>query len=73
MVLLSMKSKVLFYQAYQIKLECVVYHDIEKGTELMQVDGQQSLQVVNMGDGVLRLFVTISPMGTDAFATDADI
>ncbi|MCQ4936496.1 MULTISPECIES: cupin domain-containing protein [Anaerotignum] len=41
--------------------------------ELMQVDGQESLQVVNMGDGVLRLFVTISPMGTDAFATDADI
>ena len=41
--------------------------------ELMQVDGQESLQVVNMGDGVLRLFVTISPMGTDAFAKDADI
>ncbi len=41
--------------------------------ELMQVDGQESLQVINSGEDVLRLFVTISPMGTEAFATDADI
>lgn len=41
--------------------------------ELMQVDGQESLQVINTGEDVLRLYVTISPMGTDAFATDADI
>ena len=41
--------------------------------ELIQVDGQESLQVINIGDGVLRLFVTISPMGTEAFATDANV
>ncbi|WP_333594758.1 cupin domain-containing protein [Anaerospora hongkongensis] len=41
--------------------------------ELMQVDGQESLQVINSGEDVLRLFVTISPMGTEAFAKDADI
>lgn len=41
--------------------------------ELMQVDGQESLQVINMGEGVLRLYVTISPMGTEAFATDANV
>ncbi|PPK79663.1 hypothetical protein BXY41_109142 [Lacrimispora xylanisolvens] len=39
--------------------------------ELMQVDGQESLQVINIGGDVLRLFVTISPMGSEAFATDA--
>lgn len=41
--------------------------------ELMQVDGQESMQVENIGDDTLRLFVTISPMGSEAFATDADI
>ena len=41
--------------------------------ELMQVDGQESLQVINTGEGVLRLFVTISPMGSEAFATDANV
>ena len=41
--------------------------------ELMQVDGQESLQVINTGDDVLRLFVTISPMGLEAFATDANV
>ena len=41
--------------------------------ELMQVDGQESVQVKNTGDSTLRLFVTISPMGTDAFAKDADV
>ena len=41
--------------------------------ELMQVDGQESLQVINTGDNVLRLYVTISPMGTEAFATDANV
>lgn len=41
--------------------------------ELMQVDGQESLQVINIGEEVLRLFVTISPMGSEAFATDANV
>lgn len=41
--------------------------------ELMQVDGQESLQVINSGNEVLRLYVTISPMGTEAFATDANV
>ncbi len=41
--------------------------------QLMQVDGRESLQVINTGDAVLRLFVTISPMGSEAFATDADV
>ncbi len=41
--------------------------------ELMQVDGQESLQVINTGENVLRLFVTISPMGSEAFATDANV
>lgn len=41
--------------------------------ELMEVDGQESLQVINAGDQVLRLFVTISPMGSEAFATDANV
>lgn len=41
--------------------------------ELMQVDGQESLQVINSGKDVLRLFVTISPIGAEAFATDADV
>jgi len=41
--------------------------------ELMQVDGQESLQVINIGSDVLRLFVTISPMGLEAFATDANV
>ena len=41
--------------------------------ELTQVDGQESLQVINTGEEVLRLFVTISPMGSEAFATDADV
>jgi quercetin dioxygenase-like cupin family protein len=41
--------------------------------ELMQVDGQESLQVINTGEGVLRIFVTISPMGSEAFATDANV
>ncbi|SEP39335.1 cupin domain-containing protein [Propionispora vibrioides] len=41
--------------------------------ELMQVDGQESMQVINIGEDVLRLLVTISPMGSEAFATDADI
>ncbi|MEA5083490.1 MAG: cupin [Lachnospiraceae bacterium] len=41
--------------------------------ELMQINGQESLQVINMGEDVLRLYVTISPMGSDAFAADANI
>lgn len=41
--------------------------------ELMQVDGKESLQVINIGSGVLRIFVTISPMGSEAFATDANV
>jgi len=41
--------------------------------ELMQVDGQESMQVINNGEGVLRLLVTISPMGTEAFAKDANV
>jgi quercetin dioxygenase-like cupin family protein len=41
--------------------------------ELMQVDGQESLQVINVGEEVLRLYVTISPMGSEAFATDANV
>ncbi|MEG6585433.1 cupin domain-containing protein [Dendrosporobacter sp. 1207_IL3150] len=41
--------------------------------ELMQVDGQESMQVINVGEDVMRLFVTISPMGSEAFATDADV
>lgn len=41
--------------------------------QLIQVDGQESLQVTNVGKDVLRLFVTISPMGLEAFATNADI
>ncbi|KAB1438005.1 cupin domain-containing protein [Candidatus Galacturonibacter soehngenii] len=41
--------------------------------ELMQVDGQESLQVINSGEDILRLYVTISPMGSEAFATDANI
>lgn len=41
--------------------------------ELMQVDGQESLQVINNGEDVLRLYVTISPMGSEAFATDANV
>lgn len=41
--------------------------------ELMQVDGRESMQVVNTGEEILRLFVTISPMGMEGFARDADI
>ena len=41
--------------------------------ELMQIDGQESLQVINTGEVVLRLYVTISPMGSEAFATDANV
>ncbi|NMB44337.1 MAG: cupin domain-containing protein [Clostridiales bacterium] len=41
--------------------------------ELMQIDGQESMQVINVGDDVLRLYVTISPIGSEAFATNADI
>lgn len=41
--------------------------------ELMQVDGQESLQVINTGDDTLRLYVTISPMGSETFATDANV
>lgn len=41
--------------------------------ELMQVDGQESMQVINNGEDALRLFVTISPMGSEAFAIDADV
>lgn len=41
--------------------------------ELMQVDGPESMQVENAGDDILRLFVSISPIGTDAFAQDADV
>lgn len=41
--------------------------------ELMQVDGQESMQVKNVGENILRLFVTISPIGTEAFANNADI
>ncbi len=41
--------------------------------ELMQVDGRESVQVINIGEKVLRLYVTISPIGSEAFATDANI
>lgn len=41
--------------------------------EIIQVDGKESLQVDNIGDKVLRLFVTISPIGSESFATDADV
>lgn len=41
--------------------------------ELMQIDGQESMQVINVGEGILRLYVTISPMGSEAFATDANV
>ncbi len=41
--------------------------------ELMQVDGQESLQVINTSEDILRLYVTISPMGSEAFATDANV
>ena len=41
--------------------------------ELMQIDGQESMQVINTGDDVLRLYVTISPIGSEAFAADANI
>lgn len=41
--------------------------------ELMEVDGKESLQVINIGSDVLRLFVTISPMGSEAFSTDANV
>lgn len=41
--------------------------------ELIQVDGQESMQVVSTGAETLRLFVTISPMGSERFATDADV
>jgi quercetin dioxygenase-like cupin family protein len=41
--------------------------------ELIQVDGKESLQVINTGKEVLRLYVTISPMGSEAFATDANV
>lgn len=44
-----------------------------KTGELMQVDGQESLQVINVGEDVLRLYVTISPIGSEAFATDANV
>lgn len=44
-----------------------------KQGELIQVDGKESLQVVNIGQDILRLYVTISPMGTEAFASDADL
>lgn len=41
--------------------------------ELMQVDGKESVQIINIGEDVLRLYVTISPMGSEAFATDANV
>jgi quercetin dioxygenase-like cupin family protein len=49
------------------------YETLLQVGELMQVDGQESLQVMNIGNDVLRLFVTISPMGSEAFATDANV
>jgi len=36
--------------------------------ELMQVDGQGSLQVINAGEEVSRLYVSIPPMGSEGFA-----
>lgn len=44
-----------------------------KPGELIQVDGHESLQVENIGEATLRLYVSISPIGSEAFATDADI
>jgi|LSQX01.1.fsa_nt_gb quercetin dioxygenase-like cupin family protein len=41
--------------------------------ELMKVEGSEKMQVINQGEGTLRLFVTIAPMGNEAFARDADI
>ena len=41
--------------------------------ELMQIDGQEHMQVLNTGKGVLRLYVTISPIGSEDFAKDVDI
>lgn len=40
--------------------------------ELMQIDGSESLQVLNSGDNILRLLVSISPMGSEDFANDGD-
>lgn len=40
--------------------------------ELMQVDGKESMQVINIGEDVSRLYVTISPMDSEAFATGAN-
>jgi quercetin dioxygenase-like cupin family protein len=44
-----------------------------KEGEVIQVDGKESLQVENTGNDTLRLYVTISPIGSEAFATDADV
>lgn len=44
-----------------------------KPGELMQIDGQQKMEVLNTGEDVLRLYVTISPIGSENFASDADI
>ncbi|NLB70408.1 MAG: cupin domain-containing protein [Chloroflexi bacterium] len=41
--------------------------------ELIKVEGNEKVQVVNQGEGTLRLFVTIAPMGNEAFAKDADV
>lgn len=41
--------------------------------ELMQVDGNESMQVKNTGTEILRLYVSISPIGSEDFAKDADL
>ena len=46
--------------------------DLEVG-QLMEIDGEEHMQVLNTGEDVLRLFVTISPMGSESFAKDANI
>lgn len=41
--------------------------------EIMVIEGQESMQVKNVGEDILRVYVTISPIGMDGFAEDADI
>lgn len=68
-------ESILFLQVMDGKAKVVTNgnENLLQAGELMQVDGQESLQVINVGEDVLHLFVTISPIGSEAFATDADI
>lgn len=40
---------------------------------LLRIEGKERMKVLNSGKGTLRLYVTISPMGSEDFAGDADI